>query len=120
MVWLNISEVLEVHTKKYPRKMAVKDWREKTLTYPELDSRTNSLANGLLNIGLSKGDRVAVMLYNCAEFIEIYCAFAKIGLVAVPISWRFVGKEIEYVVNNSDSKAMILGEEFTEVVNSVR
>ena len=120
MVGLNFGEILEVHAKKYPRKMAVKDWREKTLTYPELDSRTNSLANGLLNIGLSKGDRVAVMLYNCAEFIEIYCAFAKIGLVAVPISWRFVGKEIEYVVNNSDSKAMILGEEFVEVINSVR
>ena len=120
MVELNIGEILEVQAKKYPRKMAVKDWREKTLTYSELDSRTNSLANGLLNIGLSKGDRVAVMLYNCAEFIEIYCAFAKIGLVAVPVSWRFVGKEIEYVVNNSDSKAMILGEEFVEVINSVR
>ena len=120
MVALNIGENLEVQAKKYPRKMAVKDWREKTLTYSELDSRTNSLANGLLNNGLSKGDRVAVMLYNCAEFIEIYCAFAKIGLVAVPVSWRFVGKEIEYVVNNSDSKAMILGEEFVEVINSVR
>ncbi len=120
MVWLNIGGILEVHAKKYPGKMAVKDWREKTLTYRELDSRTNSLANGLLDIGLRKGDRVSVMLYNCAEFIEIYCAFAKIGLVAVPISWRFVGREIEYVVNNSDSKAIMFGEEFDEVINSVR
>ena len=120
MVRLNVGEILEVHAKKNPRKMAVKDWRGKTLTYSELDSRTNSLANGLLSMDLSKGDRVAVMLYNCAEFIEIYCSFAKIGLVAVPVSWRFVGREIEYVVNNSDSKAMMLGEEFDEVVNSVR
>ena len=120
MVLLNMGEILRVHARKHPRKMALKDWRGKALTYPELESRTNRLANGLLDMGLGKGDRIAVMLYNCAEFIEIYCALAKIGVVAVPVSWRFVGKEIEYVVNHSDSKAMILDEDFVDVVNSVR
>jgi len=120
MVLLNIGEILRVYARKHPRKMAVKDWRGKTLTYLELDSRTNRLANALLSINLRKGDRVAVMLYNCAEFIEVYCALAKTGLVAVPVNWRFVGREIEYVVNHSDSKAMIVGEDFVDVINSVR
>lgn len=120
MVLLNMGEILKVHAKKYPMKMALKDWRGKALTYPELESRTNRLANSLLGMGLRKGDRIAIMLYNCAEFIEIYCALAKIGVVAVPVNWRFVGKEIEYVVNHSDSKAMILDEEFVDIINSVR
>jgi acyl-CoA synthetase (AMP-forming)/AMP-acid ligase II len=120
MVLLNIGETLRVHARKHPRKVAVKDWRGKTLTYPELDSRTNRLANALLTMNLRKGDRVAVMLYNCAEYIEVYCALAKTGLVAVPINWRFVGKEIEYIVNHSDSKAIIVGEDFVDVIDSVR
>jgi len=120
MVLLNIGEILRVHARKRPGKMAVKDWLGKTLTYPELDSRTNRLASALLSMNLCKGDRVAVMLYNCTEFIEVYCALAKTGLVAVPVNWRFVGKEIEYVVNHSDSKAMIVGEDFVGIIDSVR
>jgi acyl-CoA synthetase (AMP-forming)/AMP-acid ligase II len=120
MVWLNMGQILEVHARKFPNKVALKDWRGKRLTYQELELRTNKLANGLLDLGLRKGDRVAVLLHNCAEFVEIYCAFAKVGLVAVPVNWRFIGREIEYVVNNSDSKAMIVGEEFVEVVDSIR
>jgi len=117
---LNLGQILEVHAKNYPKKLAVKDWHGKALTYPELESRTNSLANALLKIGLRKDDRIAVMLYNCIEFIEIICALAKIGVVGVPVSWRFVEKEVEYVVNNCDAKAIIVYEEFVDCVNSVR
>ena len=120
MVWLNLGEILRVHAKNYPKKIAVKDWHGKTRTYPELDSRTNSLANGLLSMGLRKGDRLAVMSYNCMEFVEICCACAKIGVVVVTVNWRFVSKEIKYVVDNSDAKAMIAGEEFVDVINAVR
>jgi len=120
MVSLNLGQILEVHAKNHSKKLAVKDWRGKALTYPELESRTNRLANALLKMGLRTGDRCAVMLYNCTEFIEIICAFAKIGVVGVPVSWRFVEKEVEYVVGNCDAKAMIVYEEFIACVNSVR
>ena len=120
MVWLNLGEALNVHAKKCPKKLAVKDWCGKAWTYSELNTRTNKLANGLLNMGLHKGDRVAVMLYNCAEFIEVYCAFAKAGLVVAPVSWRYVDREIEYVVNHSDAKAMILDEEFVKTIDIIR
>ncbi len=120
MVWLNLGEILRVHAKNYPQKMAVKDWHGRARTYPELESRTNRLANSLLRMGLGKGDRLAVMLYNCMEFVEICCACAKIGVVVVTINWRFVDQEIQYVLNNSDAKTMILGEEFVKVLDSVR
>jgi len=120
MAWLNLGEILEVHAKKHPKKLAVKDWYGKAWTYSELNIRTNKLANGLLNMGLRKGDRVAVMFYNCAEFVEIYCAFAKAGLVVTPVSWRYVDKEIEYVVNHSDAKALIVYEEFVKTIDAIR
>ncbi len=120
MAWLNLGEILNIYAKKCPGKLAVKDWRDKAWTYSELNIRTNRLANGLLNMGLCKGDRVAVMLYNCVEFIEIYCAFAKAGLVVAPVSWRYVDNEIEYVVNHSDAKAMIVHEEFIKTIDTIR
>jgi len=60
------------------------------------------------------------MLYNCAEFVEIYCAFAKAGLVVTPVSWRYVRKEIEYVVDDSDAKAMITSKQFVDTINQLR
>jgi len=119
-MWLNLGEILRIHAKKFPEKIAVKDWRGKTKTYSELDLRTNRLANSLLSTGLRKGDRLAVMLYNCVEFVEVCCACAKIGVVVVTVNWRFVGQEVEYVVNNSDARAMMLDEEFFDCVSSVR
>ena len=119
-MWLNLGEILRVHAKNYPNKVALKDWNGKTRTYPELESRTSKLANSLLSIGLRSGDRLAVMLYNCVEFVEVCCACAKIGVVVVTINWRLIGTEIEYVVNNSDAKAMLFDEEFIEIVGSIK
>jgi acyl-CoA synthetase (AMP-forming)/AMP-acid ligase II len=109
-----------VHAKNHPDKIALKDWHGKALTYPELDLRTNRLANGLLQMGLRKGDRVAVMLFNCVEFVEVDCALAKAGLVVVPVSWRYIDKEVSYVVEDSDAKALVVGEDFVECVDGVR
>ena len=120
MTWLNLGQILRVHAKNHPDKTALKDWRGKALTYAELESRTNRLANGLLRLGLSKSDRVAVMLFNCAEFVEIDCALAKAGLVVVPVNWRYVDSEVAFVVDNSDAKAMIVGEDFIDCVNRIR
>lgn len=120
MTWLNLGQILRVHAKNYPGKTALKDWRGKALTYPELESRTNRLANGMLRLGLMKGDRVAVMLFNCAEFVEIDCALAKAGLVVVPVNWRYVDNEVAFVVDNSDAKAMIVGDDFIDCVNRIR
>ena len=123
-VWLNIGEMLRVNAFKFPDKMAVKGIAVRggfnELSFAQYNEKACRLANAWLDMGLKKGDRIAVLLYNVVEYMEIYAAAAKAGLVIVPINFRWVGPEIEYVVNNSESRAFICSEEFLEEVESVR
>ena len=84
------------------------------LTFEELNKRCNRLANSLLDSGISKGDRVALALMNSAEFIEAYFAVAKIGGVVVPLNWRLVSDELEFILKDSGAETLIFGEEFVK------
>jgi len=78
------------------------------------------LANALTGIGLTKGDRVCVLAYNCVEWLEIYAAAALGGFVAVPINFRLVGPEIAYIAQNCEARALIVQDELLDAVESVR
>ena len=117
--WMNLGQILKVNAKKFPGTIALKDSR-KSLTYPELNRRVNRLAHALLSLGLKKGDKVAVLLENSIEIVEVYLATAKTGLVIVPINFRLVGPEIEYIIADSDSQAFIVHDEFTPTVDTIR
>jgi acyl-CoA synthetase (AMP-forming)/AMP-acid ligase II len=119
MTWLNMGEMLKVNAVKFNDKLAVKDIR-RSLSFKEYNMRVNKLATAWQKMGFTKGDRIAVLLYNCLEFMEIYVAAAKIGAVIVPINWRLVGPEIQYIVDNSDTKGFIVGEKFIEGVNGIK
>ena len=84
------------------------------LTFRELDSRCNQVANMLVSKGVVKGDRVAIMMMNSAEFFEAYFAIAKIGGVVVPLNWRLVGDELEFIIKDSGSTVLLFGDEFVE------
>ena len=116
---MNLGQHLKLNAKKYPDTVALKD-AERSLTYPEVNRRVNQLAHGLMGLGLEKGDKVAVLLENSIEIVEVYLATAKCGLVIVPINFRLTGKDVEYIANNSDARAIIVHDEFTSVVDSVR
>jgi acyl-CoA synthetase (AMP-forming)/AMP-acid ligase II len=117
--WLNLGQILKVNAKKFPETIALKD-ATRSLTYPELNRRVNQLANSLLALGLKKGDKVAVLLENCIEIVEVYLATAKTGIVMVPVNFRLIGKEIAYIVENSDAQAFIVHEEFAPTVDSIK
>lgn len=117
--WLNLGQHLKINAKKFPDKVALKDSR-RSFTYPRLNRRTNRLAHSLLGLGLSKGDKVAVLLENCIEIVEIYLATAKTGLIIVPINFRLAGNEIEYIADNSDAKAMVVHDLFTASVAPIK
>ena len=55
----------------------------------------------------ARGDRVALLAYNCIEWLEIYAALARAGLVAVPVNFRLVGPEIAYIVQHSEARAIV-------------
>lgn len=117
--WLNLGQNLKVNAKKFPHKVALKD-KTRSFTYPQTNKRVNQLAHGLLALGLSKGDNVAVLLENSIEIVEIYLAVAKTGMIIVPINFRLVSAEVQYIANNSDAKAFIVDAEFSPTVDPIK
>jgi len=110
---------IELNAVKRPNDIAIISGQRR-LTWYELNERTNRVANGLLDMGLKKGDKVTILLFNGNEMLELSAGLNKAGLVIVPMNFRNVGKEITYQVNNSDSKAFVLGEEFIDRVWPIR
>ncbi|MGB0693364.1 MAG: acyl-CoA synthetase [Pseudomonadales bacterium] len=89
------------------------------LTFRELNDRCNQVANVLLAKGVKKGDRVAIMLMNSAEFFEAYFAIAKVGGVVVPLNWRLVADELEFILKDSGSTTLIFGHEFLDLASDL-
>ena len=117
--WMNLGQNFKVNAKKFPNTVALKD-KKRSFTYPEANIRVNKLAHSLNSLGLKKGDKFAVLMENSIEMIEIFLATAKTGLVIVPINFRLVSSDVEYIVNNSDAKAFIVHDQFAETVDPVR
>ena len=118
-LWMNLGQILKVNARKFPNTVALKD-RNRQFTFPELNVRVNKLADSLLKLGLQKGDKVAVLMENSIEIVEIFLATAKTGLIIVPINFRLVGQEVSYIVNNSDARALIVHDEFAPVVQEIK
>ena len=90
------------------------------MTFRQWDERARRLANALLGLGLRKGDRVAILAYNCVEWLEIYAATANAGLVMVPINFRLLGGDIQYIVANSEAEAFIVQHDLIGRVEGIR
>jgi fatty-acyl-CoA synthase len=103
---LTLGQMVAVHARLQPERTGARDL-ERSMSFDLWNRRACRLANALLGIGLRKGDRVAVLAYNCLEWLEIYAAAAKAGLVVVPINFRFVAKEAAFVIENAEAGALI-------------
>ena len=116
---LNFGQMLSVHSRVTPNRVGARDL-ERSMTFTQWNERSCRLANALLGLGLSKGDRVAILAYNCVEWCEIFAATAKAGLVALPINFRLIGKEVQYIVDNAEAAAFIVQDELAGVVEEIR
>ncbi len=105
--WLTAKDVLRVNAFKWPDKIGIRDLY-KSYTFKQWNERACRLANALATMGMKKGDRFAVLAYNCVEWMEIYAAAAKGGFIVVPIMFRLSGPEMEYNINHSECKAFIV------------
>jgi fatty-acyl-CoA synthase len=117
---VTIGNLFAKNLKLFPEKtiQVFEDGRRQT--YRELEDRANRLANGFLNLGLRKGDHVAMLAVNCLEYMEYQLATAKIGIVSVLIN-NFMPKDrIAYMLDHSDSKAVIFESQYVDVVNLAR
>jgi fatty-acyl-CoA synthase len=71
-------------------------------------------------MGIRKGERVAVLLYNSNAYLEVYFALAKLGAILVPLNFRLKGTELEFILKDSGSETLLVGEEFVDVVRSIK
>ena len=115
--FLTLSDAIATHARLMPQKIGARDSR-RSLSFASWNERASRLADGLLNTGLRSGDRVGLLAYNCLEWMEIYVALARAGLVAVPVNFRLTGPEISYILNNAEVSAVIAGVEFCETLDS--
>jgi len=89
-------------------------------TYQELHEVSNRYANAFLSMGVQKGDRIGILLYNCLEYWAVYFAAAKIGAIAVRLNFRLVSEELEYALNDSGTKILCLEPAFVERIAPIR
>lgn len=89
------------------------------MTWRVFDEKANRMANLLLKRGIKKGDKVAILLMNCLEWLPIYFGILKAGAIAVPLNFRYTAEEIKYCLDLSDSIALIFGPEFIGRVESI-
>ncbi|MED1785089.1 long-chain-fatty-acid--CoA ligase [Brevibacillus fortis] len=112
---MNIVKMLEVNAARHPWKEAI-IYQDRQYTYDEFNGIVNQLAHGLIARGVAKGDKVALMMKNSDYFAIAYYACAKIGAVLVPMNFRLLEKELNYIITQSDSKHIISDTEFEEVI----
>lgn len=115
---LTFGAIMKQNSDKFREKPAV-IFENKQWSYIELNHRANKIANAFLAKGYKKGDKVSVMMKNNAAYIEIIIGLAKIGVVVVPLNFRLVGSEIEYIVKNSESRGFITTEEYAKDIESL-
>ena len=140
-----ITEFLERNARLYPNDVSLVEinpanqperhitWREynlietsesdcyrREMTWREFDIKANRFANLLFTRGIKKGDKVAILLMNCLEWLPIYFGILKTGALAVPMNYRYAADEIRYCADLADVRMLVFGPEFTERVTAVR
>jgi len=115
----SIGRTLEERAKKY-RKKPVLLFEGKQISYTQLNESVNKLANGLKGLGITKGDRVAIMLPNIPEFVYSFYALQKLGAIAVPFNTMYKGREVLHILNDSGAKAIIALTNFAPLINEIK
>jgi acyl-CoA synthetase (AMP-forming)/AMP-acid ligase II len=112
---VNMGDILKRSAKRFPNKTALVE-NDRRITYFELNKLVNKVARGLHSIGLEKGDRLSILSSNSIEFIVVYFACAKAGITIVPINTGLLTKEVEYIIKDSNSKAVLLEKQYLHLI----
>lgn len=139
-----ITEFLSRNAIRYGREVALveinplvrekqPDWKESSLvealprdryrreiTWADFEMQANRLANALIYNGVKKGDKVAILLMNCLEWLPIYFGVLRTGAIVVPMNFRYTADEIKYCSELADVSVLIFGPEFIERVSAVK
>ena len=114
-----LQDLLRRNAKLFPYKTAVV-FQNHRFSFQELQERTNRLANGLRGLGVQPGDRVAVLLNNCHQYVELYFAIPKAGAIITPLNYRLAGSELSWIVNNAGANTLIFQESYLPAVKEIQ
>lgn len=139
-----ITEILEENCRKYGEDIALVEinpeiqetrrvtWKEyeliepntlshyrREITWNVFNEKANRFANLLISRGVKKGDKVAILLMNCLEWLPIYFGILKTGALAVPMNFRYTSDEIKYCLDLSESDVLVFGPEFIGRVEEI-
>ena len=78
------------------------------ITWKDFNCQANRFANFLLSRGIRKGEKVAILLMNCLEWLPIYFGILKAGAIAVPLNYRYTAEEIRYCLNLAEADFLVL------------
>ncbi|OZE78194.1 acyl-CoA synthetase [Rhodococcus sp. 15-649-2-2] len=114
-----VDGVLRRSAAKFPDRLAV-TFEGRSHTYGELDIAVTRAARRLIALGLNKGDRVAAYGVNSDAYVVAFLACARAGLVHVPINYALVGEELQYLLEQSGSRVVLVDPALTATLESVR
>jgi len=116
---LLVTDFFRRAARHYPAKVAVVDGPRRYL-YRELEDRIDRFSNALLDLGLQAGDRVCMLSPNSHFYFESFFATAQAGLVLVPLNYRLIAADHEYILNHAGVRAVLVDAEYTGVVDALR
>lgn len=130
-IYPNDVALVEINPEKQPDKNLT--WREYSLietaaegdkyrreiTWRDFDIKANRFANLLFTRGVKKGDKIAILLMNCLEWLPIYFGILKTGAIVVPMNYRYSSDEIKYCLDLADVRMLVFGPEFIERINAI-
>ncbi|MBM4326264.1 MAG: long-chain fatty acid--CoA ligase [Deltaproteobacteria bacterium] len=116
---MNIGTLLTKSAQTFPDNLAIAHGKRR-YTYAQFNARANRLANALRGLGVQQGDNVALLQYNYPEMLESMFGCFKAGCGAAPINFRLHPEEYAFIIDHSESKAVIFSSEFNQGILSVR
>jgi long-chain acyl-CoA synthetase len=116
---VNIGSLFSRHAKYRPNHLAVV-FGDQRLTHKEFNRTINRLAHALLDAGIRKGDKIATLLPNCIELLEVYWAVAKIGAVVVPFSTLLLETAMKSLLRDADAVMVVTNSSFVSMMDNIR
>src|SRR3984893_8851319 len=115
-----LAELISRAGREFARREAVVG-EQRSMTFAEVEADSNRLASYLsVSLSLKKGERVAILLPNCPEFVVADFALIKAGLIRVPVNPRYTAREIEFIMSHSAAAALVTSAAFASVVGEIR
>jgi acyl-CoA synthetase (AMP-forming)/AMP-acid ligase II len=115
---MDLGTTLARNANRYPDKQAIY-YGEKMYTYKQLNEEVNRLAQGLLAQGISKSEKIAMLMKNSDMFMIVFYAIMKVGAIAVPINYRLAKTEVKYIIGDSDASVIFFDEEYAAFVAEI-